>query len=51
MGLDMEDKKNFCGEIAQRYQDADKKGRENLQDEHTITLRSNLDYLTHILSN
>jgi hypothetical protein len=51
MGLDLKDKKKFCGEIARRYQNANKKERGKLLDEHTITLRFNRDSLAHILSN
>jgi hypothetical protein len=51
MGLDMKDKKKFCGEIARLYQNANKKERGKLLDEPTITLRFNRDYLAHILSN
>ncbi|MDR3114892.1 MAG: hypothetical protein LBU25_05170 [Treponema sp.] len=51
MGLDLKDKKKFCGEIARLYQDANKKERGKLLDEHTITLRFNRDYLAHIRSN
>ncbi|MDR0582858.1 MAG: hypothetical protein LBG57_00695 [Treponema sp.] len=51
MGLDMKDKKKICGEIAWRYQNADKKGKGKLLDEYTVTLGYNRDYLAHILSN
>jgi hypothetical protein len=51
MGLDMNDKKKGCGQIARRYQKADKKGRGKLLDEYTVTLGYNRDYLAHILSN
>jgi hypothetical protein len=51
MGLDMKDKKKVCGEIARRYQKADKKGRGKLLDEYTVTPGYNRDYLAHILSN
>jgi hypothetical protein len=51
MGLDMNDKKKVCGEIARRYQKAGKKGRGKLLDEYTVTLGYNRDYLAHILSN
>jgi hypothetical protein len=47
----MKDKKKICGEIARRYQQADKKGRGKLLDEYTATLGYNRDYLAHILSN
>ncbi|MDR2633311.1 MAG: transposase, partial [Treponema sp.] len=51
MGLDMNDKKKVCAEIARRYRKADKKGRGELLDEYTVTLGYNRDYLAHILSN
>ena len=41
MGLDMKDKKKVRGEIARRYQKADKKGRGKLLDEYPVTLSSN----------
>jgi hypothetical protein len=46
----MNDKKKVCGEIARRYQKANKKGRGKLLDEYTVTLGYNRDYLAHILS-
>ncbi|MDR1174299.1 MAG: hypothetical protein LBK83_02345 [Treponema sp.] len=51
MGLDMNDKKKVCAQIARRYQQADKTGRGKLLDEYTETLGYNRDYLAHILSN
>jgi hypothetical protein len=43
MGLDMKNKKKVCGEIARRYQQADKKGRGKLLEEYTVTLGYNRD--------
>ena len=43
MGLAMKDKKKVCGEIARRYQKADKKGRGKLLDEYIVTLGYNRD--------
>jgi hypothetical protein len=51
MGLDMNDKKKVCAQIARRYQKADKTGRGKLLDKYTVTLGYNRDYLAHILSN
>ncbi|MDR3115130.1 MAG: hypothetical protein LBU25_06380 [Treponema sp.] len=47
----MKNKKTICGEIARRYQQADKKGRGKLLDEYMGTLGYNRDYLAHIRSN
>ena len=43
MGLAMKDKKKVCGEIARRYQKADKKVRGKLLDEYIVTLGYNRD--------
>jgi hypothetical protein len=44
MGLDMKDKQKVCGEIARRYQKADKKGKGKLLDGYTATFGYNRDY-------
>jgi hypothetical protein len=50
MGLDMSDKKKVCGELARRYQKADKADKGKFLDEYVVTLGYNRDYLAHILS-
>jgi hypothetical protein len=52
MRLDMKDKEKVRAKIARRYRQADKTGRGKLpEDEYTVTLDYNRDYLAHILTN
>ena len=51
MGLDMKTRNKVCGQIYKRYQKAGKKGKSNILDEYSATLKMNRDYLAHKLTN
>ena len=47
MGLDMKTWNKVCGQIFKRYKKASKKGKSNILDEYSATLKMNRDYLAH----
>jgi hypothetical protein len=51
MGLGMKTRKKVCGRIFKRYQQAGKKDKKRILDEHAQTLGLNRDYLAHLLTN